>query len=416
MHDQDRERFGEWVHDAYNHLYDAHHLQQHPLMDVLIGEAAVDADSFQRSQTLRRILLDAIQSLRPQPGAPAQSPDWRIYSLLELRYLERLSPADAMQQLSLGKSQFFRDQARAIDTVTNVLWSRVPPEAQRTVTDKGASAGESHGGDEHTESGAPLQFHAATWRLLHLSTLLDDLLPVIHPLAESHAVRVEMQSIYSLPPVRADRVILRQALLNILTFAVTSTTNQTVDIGGVFDEEHVRLTFAFATDVSPSPQTPPASGSDAGYRLALAAQIMETMGGALASYEKDGLQIITLTWSALRPKTLLMIDDNEGLVDLFRRYLASEPWHIVWAKNGDEARQHLADQQPAAILLDIMMPEEDGWEILVQLKQRPATRQIPVLICSVVNEPTLGESLGAAGYLTKPVSQEALLAVLARWQ
>ena len=88
----------------------------------------------------------------------------------------------------------------------------------------------------------------------------------------------------------------------------------------------------------------------------------------------------------------------------------------MWAKNGAEARQHLAELRPAAILLDIMMPEEDGWEILVDLKQRPETRDVPVLLCSVVNEPTLGQSLGAAGYLTKPVSQEALLAALAQWQ
>lgn len=414
MLDRARERFGEWVHDAYNHLYDSHHLQQHPLMNVLVGAVTVEADSFQRSQALRRLLLDAIQSLRPQPGMPAQSPDWRIYSLLELRYIERLSPSEAMQQLALGKSQFFRDQARALDTVTNLLWEQVPPEEQRTIA--GASSGDALDDGEPVDRSEQLQFHPVTWRLIQLSTLLDDLLPVIQPLAESHTVHIELASLYSLSPVRADRVMLRQALLNILTFAVTSTASRTVDVTGSSDDEHVRLTFAFAARPVLGAQAPIEPASETGRRLALAAQIMEAMGGTLARHDDGGRQTISLAWPALRPKTLLMIDDNEGLADLFRRYLAGEPWQIVWAKNGAEARQHLAELRPAAILLDIMMPEEDGWEILVDLKQRPETRDVPVLLCSVVNEPTLGQSLGAAGYLTKPVSQEALLAALAQWQ
>lgn len=415
MIDRARERFGEWVHDAYNHLYDSHHLQQHPLMDVLVGAVTVEADSFQRSQALRRLLLDAIQSLRPQPGVPAQSPDWRIYSLLELRYIERLSPSEAMQQLALGKSQFFRDQARALDTVTNLLWAQVPPEEQRSIA-AGAPDGETRDDGEPAERSDQLQFHPVTWRLIQLSTLLDDLLPVIQPLAESHAVHIELASLYSLSPVRADRVMLRQALLNILTFAVTSTASRRVDVTGASDDEHVHLSVAFAARPALGAQAPIEPASETGHRLALAAQIMEAMGGTLTRYDDGGRQTISLSWPALRPKTLLMIDDNEGLADLFRRYLAGEPWQIVWAKNGAEARQHLAELRPAAILLDIMMPEEDGWEILVNLKQRPETRDFPVLICSVVNEPTLGQSLGAAGYLAKPVSQESLLAALAQWQ
>ena len=67
---------------------------------------------------------------------------------------------------------------------------------------------------------------------------------------------------------------------------------------------------------------------------------------------------------------------------------------------------------PAAITLDIMMPNQDGWEILQALKSDPATRSIPVIICSVLEDPELAHSLGAAAYLQKPISQAALLDVL----
>jgi CheY-like chemotaxis protein len=70
--------------------------------------------------------------------------------------------------------------------------------------------------------------------------------------------------------------------------------------------------------------------------------------------------------------------------------------------------------QPQAIALDAMMPDVDGWEILQALQADPATRHIPVLVCSVWEEPQLAFSLGAAGFLKKPITQRELLAALQR--
>jgi len=413
------EHFTRWVHDAYNHLYDVHHLQSHPLGELLAPSATADA-AVQRSQHLRRALLDAIQSLRPPPGAPAQSPDWRLYSLLELRYIERLSPAEAMQQLSLAKSQFFRDQGRALELVTELLWKQLSPSAQAALTAEAgtATASTEAASTEATNAAAPsddtlpVEFHTATWRRIHLSELLDELTPVLRPLTETHHVHIATHALYELPPVRGDRVLLRQALLNVLTYAVTSTATPAVALHGSHDDGRVTLRLHFVA--APPPTPPPTEPLPPGARLKLAAQIMEAIGGVLSEATTTDAHIITLAWPPISQKTLLMIDDNEGLAHLFRRYLAGEPWQLVWARNGEEARRLLASTTPAVILLDIMMPEEDGWEILVGLQQQQPTP--PVLICSVVNEPTLAASLGAAGYLVKPVSQEALRAALAPWQ
>lgn len=408
------ERFARWVHDACNHLYDIHHLQSHPLGELLTPPVSENAAA-QRSQHLRRVLLDAIQSLRPQPGAPAQSPDWRLYSLLELRYIERLSPAEAMQQLSLAKSQFFRDQGRALELVTELLWKQLSPADQAVVVaadDSPVSDAAAESSPAPADNPLPAEFPTATWRRIHLSELLDELAPVLRPLTEAHHVHIATHALYELPPVRGDRVLLRQALLNVLTYAVTSTTTPTVALHGSCEDGRVTLRLHFVAAQPPMP--PPADPLPPGARLKLAAQIMETMDGALSETITAETHTITLAWPPIGQRTLLMIDDNEGLAHLFRRYLAGEPWQLLWAKNGAEARRLLASTTPAVILLDIMMPEEDGWEILVALQQQQPTP--PVLICSVVNEPTLAASLGAAGYLVKPVSQEALRLALTPWQ
>ena len=123
----DREVFVGWVHDALTHLYDTHFLNKHPLAGLLAGMPPSGAlsDTTQRSQALRRLLVDAIRALRPAPGTPAQSPDWRGHHILEMRYIEGLTPVETMERLALSKSHYFREQARVVDAVADLLWAQV---------------------------------------------------------------------------------------------------------------------------------------------------------------------------------------------------------------------------------------------------------------------------------------------------
>jgi CheY-like chemotaxis protein len=73
-------------------------------------------------------------------------------------------------------------------------------------------------------------------------------------------------------------------------------------------------------------------------------------------------------------------------------------------------------QKPAAITLDILLPDLDGWEVLTQLKNDPATSHIPVVVVSVVDNPELGIALGALDYFVKPVSGAELMSRLARFR
>jgi len=98
------EQLAEWVHGALSRLYDSAYLDKHPLTKLLMADQPAMA---QPGQTLRRKLLDAIRDLRPGPGVPAQSPDWRAYRILELRYIEGREAAEVMRQLALGRSQYY---------------------------------------------------------------------------------------------------------------------------------------------------------------------------------------------------------------------------------------------------------------------------------------------------------------------
>ena len=88
---------------------------------------------------------------------------------------------------------------------------------------------------------------------------------------------------------------------------------------------------------------------------------------------------------------------------------------IRWKKTGLACIEFESiEARPDLITLDVMMPSMDGWQVLRDLAQNPATQHIPVIVCSVLKEPELAFSLGARAYLKKPVDRLELLATLAR--
>ena len=84
------------------------------------------------------------------------------------------------------------------------------------------------------------------------------------------------------------------------------------------------------------------------------------------------------------------------------------------AAGGDEGLRTAREIRPAAIVLDILMPHKDGWQVLHELKSDPLTRDVPVILLSIVDQKDLGYRLGAFDYLLKPFDREALVATLRR--
>ena len=136
-------------------------------------------------------------------------------------------------------------------------------------------------------------------------------------------------------------------------------------------------------------------------------QMIEQIHWELQCDAKDGTQTIGLK-SSKRRALLLVIDDNEGLIHLLQRYLTDDAYNVMSAPNTEEGLQLIPQLQPDAIILDVMMPGIDGWELLQRLRTRRETAFIPVIICSVINDPELAFALGASQYVAKPVTREAL--------
>jgi diguanylate cyclase (GGDEF)-like protein len=115
-----------------------------------------------------------------------------------------------------------------------------------------------------------------------------------------------------------------------------------------------------------------------------------------------------------RPR-ILVVEDDPAVAKLLALYLSQEGYAVVHAYDGQDAIEKAQEIKPFAITLDIMLPRVDGWEVLKKLKTLPATRDIPVIIVSIVENPTLGFSLGAVDYFTKPINRKGLIDSLKKY-
>jgi DNA-binding response OmpR family regulator len=113
---------------------------------------------------------------------------------------------------------------------------------------------------------------------------------------------------------------------------------------------------------------------------------------------------------------VLVVEDDPAAAELLTRQLERAGFSTDVARTGSEALTKATSRKPAAITLDILLPDLDGWEVLTRLKREAATSDIPVVVVSVVDNPELGIALGALDYFVKPVPAQELINRLSRFK
>lgn len=106
---------------------------------------------------------------------------------------------------------------------------------------------------------------------------------------------------------------------------------------------------------------------------------------------------------------ILIIEDDKPTSELLSLYLSKEGYRTAHVYDGKDAISRVKELNPFAIILDIMLPHKDGWEILQDIKSDPQIKDIPVIIYSIIDNKDLGFTLGATDYLVKPMDKELLI-------
>jgi CheY-like chemotaxis protein len=283
-----------------------------------------------------------------------------------------------------------------------------------------------------------------------LGAALAESVEGLRPLADRKrlAVAVEVEP----GSVVADRGRLRQIVYNLLSNAIKFTPDggrivvratwqgndakiAVTDTGvgiAADDLEHVFEEFRQVGDLK-------AREAGTGLGLALSRRLAEARGGALTVASELGVGSrfeLTLPGSRGVDETraappvaapmaepaavgsgtsVLVIEDDPGAVRLLRTYLEGEGYEVVVAADGEAGIAAARANAPAAIILDVLLPGIDGWEVLRRLKTDATLRDVPVVVATVVDERNVAMGLGAADYFLKPIRPEALLARLAQY-
>jgi CheY-like chemotaxis protein len=390
-----REDFITALRTALMHIDDFNTLRTSPLLHLLSPTAQSPSPV-----VLQNRLVSAIHAIRYAPSTHAQ----RFYEILHFRYVEHLPQTDVAFQLGISERQLRREQTNAIELLAEHLWPETA-DSGRSVPEPDpllASEQLENQGLIHAEMDWLRQ------QLPRGSCPIEETLTKIvvdaTALAATYHVKITHEFCKGLGMAAAPSLALRQSLLTLLTAIVPRIPHQQIHITA-------RSSTAEAQIKIDLPEMSSAIDDDGVHRIQIAHQILRSFGGNVELHQAVPLHL-SLQVPTVNSVPILVVDDNPDATGLMRRYAQESRFHIITTNNGLETLRLASEDKVKAILIDIMMPEIDGWDLLAELRHHPTTQTIPVAVCSVLPQAELSRVLGARMFIQKPVTQEAFLEAL----
>lgn len=402
-----RVEFVAQVGDAYEHLYDLVNLRTHPLANVFIPNLTLSRKD--KAWQLHHILLRVIDEISPGSQAPIFSREWRRHRLMVLHYLDGLDPQSVADELGISRRHYYRDHKLALEAVAGILWERYV--LQRSPTPQESQIIDEQNVSNHLEL---LRLEAARSaqadRYANLTDVINGVLLLLRDKLNERSLSVELVLPRGLPSISVKQSLLRQMLLGITGYLIENVNSQsTIRLIAHSEATNVQLSLVVDCPLA----TGPISGDEAAIRMSALEEMAMLSNAQILPVRTEGKLIGFQIQLPVDPQqTVLVVDDNQDILELFHRYLTPHNYHVVGVQTPQDTIYLARQVQPFAIILDLMMPGQDGWDLLQALLNQPDTSHIPIIICSVLRQKELALFLGATAFLEKPVSEQAILSAL----
>ncbi len=295
-----------------------------------------------------------------------------------------------------------------------------------------------------------------------LKTTIDEVLMVLKPLAGKKVIEPKIEMSSEVDSFTADKIKFKQILYNLLSNAIKFTPEGgTVGVNiekvkgnkeilpWALESQRLLKVSVWDTGVGIRPEDrekifeefeqldPSKSTEGTGLGLSLTKKLVELHGGQIevgGTYGQGAIFNVYLPFVVHKKQTsmpkpispqiaetrlkeecplVLVVEDDIPTVEILTIHLTQAGYRIAHAYDGEEAILKAKELKPFVITLDIMLPKKDGWEVLQSLKANPDTRDIPVIIHSIIENKELAFALGATDYMVKPVDKSVLLEKLA---
>lgn len=382
---------------ALQHLYDPIELRRSPL-PAMLGMPASDNQVAQ----IRRLLEKTIEAFKPQTGSPSDTPARRYYDVLLYRFLEQSGQKEVAVDMGLSLRHFQRLEAAALQALTEFL------AAQHNLSLVWE-------GEVKLEEDLTLVQQEINWLRNHYPTEKIELAELIKPVLERLApllagLQVSLDLLQA-TTVDVQVIPMQQALQHLLNLIVQGFQDGALAISAQL--EGANLAVQFRARRSPGKAGSAPNTMTEG--LALTESLVAAAGGQLSCQLQPAAFEASLTIKASAGSHLvLVVDDNQDTLLLIERYLAGSRYPFSGTRQPEKLLTLVESLHPAAILLDVMLPNIDGWTLLSQLRAHPSSQNLPVIVSTILPQEEIALMLGADAFLKKPFTPEVLLATLER--
>jgi CheY-like chemotaxis protein/two-component sensor histidine kinase len=277
-----------------------------------------------------------------------------------------------------------------------------------------------------------------------LADLFSALRGMLRPLLVNPGLNLIFEDTASIPPLMTDEGKVSQILRNFISNALKFTESGEVRVSakmdseglliavsdtgiGIAPEHHERIFQEFSQIDSPIQLR----SKGTGLGLPLSKKLIELLGGRvwMKSVPGEGSTFYALIPPVYRPAIpsiepswdlnprltpVLLVEDSFEIRFLYEKYLKNSSYQLLTASTLSEARHALRHFRPAAVILDIMLQGEDTWTFLAEIKNQESTKNIPVVVQTVVEDEQKAVALRADAFLEKPLDREVLLKELTR--
>jgi CheY-like chemotaxis protein/transcriptional regulator with XRE-family HTH domain len=400
------EEFEHDLRDGLAHLYDPTYQPSQLLWQV------TGSDPKQGVQPLQALFIQAIENLKPASHVPPNARIRLIYNVLSCRYLQNLTQAEAAKRIGITPRTLRRIQQQAVKLLAQRLWNQSRPETPPAVSDiSPEDETQSLEETEEDEWRSQLKHELATLQestpglVTNVGEVIQGIVEVGRALTSKHDVSLQVE--LSAPPqpiTTAHTSILRQVLIRAIDRLVLHmSSGGKITIYAEEEGDQVKITIAGH----------PVTSENQLYSDFIQ-EALTTQDGSLEVQAEGERIIFQVVIPSAYKVTVLVVDDNTDLVHFYRRYVAGTRYEIIHLAEGQSLFEVIEDSSPDIIVLDVMLPGVDGWELLTHLHEHPDTRSIPVIVCSVVRGAEMASALGAALYLQKPVRSRQFIEALDR--
>jgi CheY-like chemotaxis protein/transcriptional regulator with XRE-family HTH domain len=398
------ETFEKELYDGLGRMYDPD-FQPSPEIVQVLG-CPMEGGS---AEIRNRIQL-AIEGLKPPADTPPATYIWSVYRLLYNRYCLKLTQEETAYQINVSRRTINRLQRNAIHILAGALWkqyqetgitdsSQSPKETGKLWAENPADS-QKPDWNEQLQSEIRYLETTAPGALSNIKSVIQNAISIMSATRIGAEIQVKAVSIQPNLVAAVHPVMLEQVLISAIKRLAPHALNSEISIYARLEDGNAKITLTCPCGTM--------DWNERELRKDIPASKEINIELALEGHQA----FMWITMPSLGKLTVLVVDDNQDMVQFYRDCTLGTRYHIQHLAHGRELSNVIHATKPDIIVLDVMLPDIDGWRLLMHIHDDPETRNIPVLVCSVIQEEDLALSLGAARYLAKPVSPHQFIEAL----